>query len=275
MSMSLYDKFFPPRIITLDNGKRIEEKRSRAPLVIFILLALSAISVKVTGFRLSTIITRGNQFWVILGRMFPPDTAYIGEIWDPLFDTIKMSIIGSLIGALIAVPMAMIASSNIIKSRMVILISRLALSIARTLPTLVTALIATFIWGLGTTAGTVAISIFTFSYVGKLLYEQIETVGMGSFEAMEAIGCSRIRAFWCAIIPQVLPGYLSNSLYCFEGNVRYAAVLGYVGAGGIGIIINTNLGWRDYSRVGMILLVLFITVVVIEYLSFWLRSKLT
>ena len=98
---------------------------------------------------------------------------------------------------------------------------------------------------------------------------------MGPFEAMEAMGCTKIRAFIESVIPQILPGYLSNSLYCFEGNVRYAAILGYVGAGGIGLILNSEIGWRNYSRVGMILIILFITVVIIEYLSYWLREKLS
>ena len=273
--MALYDKIFKPKEYTLANGKKIEEKASRAPLVLLMLLVASIVSIKVTGFNLTTLAKRGNQFWVILGKMFPPDPGYIPSIWGPLFDTIKMSIIGSLVGALIAIPVAMLASSNIIKNKVVIVVVRLLFSIARTLPTLVTALIATFIFGLGTTAGSVSIAIFTFAYVGKLLYEQIETVDMGPFEAMEAMGCTKVRAFIESVLPQVLPGYLSNSLYCFEGNVRYAAILGYVGAGGIGLILNSEIGWRNYSRVGMILIILFITVVIIEYLSYWLREKLS
>jgi phosphonate transport system permease protein len=142
------------------------------------------------------------------------------------------------------------------------------------LPTLVSALIATFIFGLGTIAGTTAIAIFSFSYIGKILYEEIETVDMGAFEAMEAMGTTKTRAFIVAIIPQVLPSFLSNSLYNFEGNVRYAAVLGYVGAGGIGMILNEQLGWREYPNVGMILVVLLITVFVIESISRWARKKL-
>ena len=98
---------------------------------------------------------------------------------------------------------------------------------------------------------------------------------MGSYEAMLAIGCTRVRSFILSIIPQVLPLYLSNSLYCFEGNVRYAAILGYVGAGGIGLILNSQIGWRNYSKVGMILIILFFAVVIIEYLSYYLREKLT
>ena len=274
-AMQLYDKIFKPKTIVLENGKTIEEKRSRTPMVLIILFIACAISVKVTGFKMSTLLTRGNQFFVILERMFPPKFSYINSIWTPLFDTIKMSFLGSFIGSALAIPMALIASSNIIKNKVVIALSRFFLSIVRTLPTLVTALIATYIFGLGTTAGTTAIAIFTFSYMGKLLYEQIETVDMGPFEAMESMGSTNIRSFISAILPQILPGYLSNSLYCFEGNVRYASILGYVGAGGLGLILNENIGWREYDKVGMILLVLFITVVLIEWISHWLRSKLT
>ena len=175
---------------------------------------------------------------------------------------------------MLVVPFAMAASTNVIKSRLVISVMRLFLSIVRTLPTLVTALIATYVFGLGTLAGTTAIAIFTFAYMGKILYEEIETVDMGAFEAVEAIGATRVRAFVSAIIPQVLPSYISNGLFCFEGNVRYAAILGYVGAGGLGLILNENLGWREYSSVGMILVMLFLTVFIIESVSSYCRKKL-
>ena len=274
VQMTIYDRIFKPRRIELPNGRIVEEKRSRTPLVLIVLLVAVTISVKVTGFSLVTLTTRGKYFFDILKRMFPPKTSYISSIWTPLFDTIKMSLLGSTIGALLAIPMALIASSNIVRNRVVIVLSRLFLSIVRTLPTLVTALIATYIFGLGTTAGTTAIAIFTFSYIGKLLYEQIETVDMGPYEAMEAMGCGKLRAFISAILPQILPGYLSNSLYCFEGNVRYASIMGYVGAGGLGLIMNENIGWREYDKVGMILIILFATVVIIEYLSHLLRQKL-
>lgn len=119
------------------------------------------------------------------------------------------------------------------------------------------------------------VAVFTFAYVGKQLYELIETVDMGAYEAAEALGAGKPRCFINAIVPQVLPAYLSNCLFCFEGNVRYASILGYVGAGGLGLILNEKIGWREYSSVGMILIVLFLTVVVIEALSHYLRTKLT
>ena len=152
---------------------------------------------------------------------------------------------------------------------------RLFLSLVRTLPTLVCALIATYIFGLGTMAGTCAIAVFTFAYVGKQLFEIIETVDMGPYEAMEALGATRLRAFTTAVFPQVLPTYLSVSLFCLEGNVRYASILGYVGAGGLGLIMNEKIGWREYDSLGMILIVLFVAVMVIEGISHALRKRLT
>ena len=104
----------------------------------------------------------------------------------------------------------MLASTNIIHNKIVVSAVRLLLSIIRTLPTLVSALIATYVFGLGTLAGTTAIAVFTFAYIGKILYEEIETVDMGPFEAMEAMGATKTRAFISAIVPQVLPSYLSN-----------------------------------------------------------------
>ncbi len=272
--MSLYDKIFKPKVYTMADGRKVEEKRSRGPLYALLILAFCIVSIKVTGFDMTKLIKRGNQFWVILGQMFPPEPAYLPDIWQPIFDTIKMSLLGSFIGSVLSIPFAMLASTNVCKSKVVVSIMRLMFSIVRTLPTLVSALVATFIFGLGTIAGTTAIAVFSFSYIGKILYEEIETVDMGAFEAMEAMGCTKTRAFITSIIPQVLPSFLSNSLYNFEGNVRYAAILGYVGAGGIGLVLNEQLGWRRYPNVGMILIVLFVTVFIIETISRRLRKKL-
>ena len=273
--MNLYDKVFRPKELQLSNGKVVHEKASRTPLVLLLLVIAAIISVRVTGFKLQTLIQRGNEFFVILDQMFPPKVDYLTNIWQPLFDTIKMSLLGSFIGSALAIPFAIIASTNIIHNRVSIAVVRFFLSLVRTLPTLVTALIATYMFGLGTVAGTFAIAVFTFAYVGKQLYEQIETVDMGSYEAMEALGSNKIRAFLSAILPQVLPVYLSICLFCFEGNVRYASILGYVGAGGLGLILNEKIGWRDYASVGMILIVLFVAVLVIESVSQYIRRKLS
>ncbi len=197
--MSLYDRIFRPRRYRLSDGTVVEEKRSRAPLVILILVVLTAVSVRITGFNFSVLVKKGSKFFDILKAMFPPNTAYLGKIWQPLLDTIKMSFLGSFIGAMLAIPFAIAAASNIVTNRVAVFLVRLFLSLVRTLPTLVCALIATYIFGLGTMAGTCAIAVFTFAYVGKQLFEIIETVDMGPYEAMEALGATRLRAFVTAI----------------------------------------------------------------------------
>ena len=273
--MKLYDCLFKPRRYELPNGKVVEEKFTRLPLILLVILFCTVVSVRVTGFNFETLISGGGRVFDILYAMFPPNTGYLPKIWTPLLDTIKMSLLGSFVGAVLAIPFAVLAASNIVTNRAVVFLVRLFLSLVRTLPTLVCALIATYIFGLGTMAGTCAIAVFTFAYVGKQLFELIETADMGSFEAMEALGATRTRSFLAAILPQILPTYLSVSLFCLEGNVRYASILGYVGAGGLGLIMNEKIGWREYDSVGMILIVLFVTVVAIEGISHAIRKRLT
>ncbi|KAB8137798.1 phosphonate ABC transporter, permease protein PhnE [Gracilibacillus oryzae] len=270
----MYDKIFPPKKILLPNGKTVLEKRTRTPLILILIGIGIILSCEFTNFDMNQLIDRWDEFFVIIGEMIPPNWESLPDVWTPLMDTIKMSLLGSLLGSLAAIPVAYCAASNIVCSNVINTIAKVFLSILRTLPTLVAALIATFIFGLGTLAGTVAIFLFTLAYVGKLLYEQIENAGMGSFEAMESLGMTRVQAFRNAIFPQILPNYLSTSLFCFEGNVRYSAILGYVGAGGIGLLLKEGIGWRDYASVGMILLVLVITVLVIETVSEYFRKKL-
>lgn len=274
MELSLFDKIFKPKTIVLPNGHSVQKKASRLPLILLILLAAVVFSCYVTGFNPAILQKRGHQFFVILAQIFHPDLSYTPTVWSPLFDTIKMTIVGTFIGCTIALPISVLSSSNIVSNKFVISGLRLLLSIVRTLPTLVIALIATFIFDLGTFAGTVAISIFTFGIVAKMLYENIETVDMGAYEAVEALGGSKAQSFMTAVFPQIVPYYLSTCLYCLELNVRHAAILGYVGAGGIGLTLNEKIGWREYEKVGTVLLMLFCTVFVIENLSRYFRRKL-
>ena len=271
----LFDRIFKPEQITLPNGHTVNRPRSRTPLIAAVVLFALALSVRVTGFDLSIIFRRANQLTKILGQIFQPDPAFFEKVVSPLFDTIKMSILGSVIGCLLALPYAVAASANINRSKPLLAALRFVLNIVRTLPTLVIASICALVFGLGTFAGTVAIVVFTFGVVTKMLYESIETVNMGAFEALESAGANKFQAFWSAVFPQVLPTYLSHCLYSFEMNVRAASILGYVGAGGLGILIDERIGWRDYTGLGTVLLTLFIAVFVIENLSQFLRSKLS
>ncbi len=283
----LLDRIIKPRTITLPNGHTVKKPFPRAPLIAVIVIAVIIVSARVTGFNFRTIIERGHQLGYILGRIFHPNWTYYSGLWNPehaastaklfnaLFDTIKMSIMGSVIGATLALPIAVLSSTNINRSTVVVWALRILLMIIRTLPTLIIAKFAALIFGLGTFAGTVAIIVFTFGIVAKMMYESIETIDMGAFEANESFGSNKFQAFWSACMPQILPTYLSYCLYSLEMNIRAAAILGYVGAGGLGILINEVIGWRDYESLGAILLGLFVVVLIIENTSQALRRKLS
>jgi len=275
VKLTWFDKIFKPQVITLANGHSTIRRRSRAPIIVALVLLAIYLSLRMTGFDLSLIIRKFDKLMDLMVKLFHPKWSFFDKVTRPLVDTIKMSILGTVIGCALALPIAVLSSTNIDKNRAIVSVLRFILALIRTLPTLVIALVCALIFGLGTFAGTLAISIFTFGIVAKMLYESIETIDMGPFEAMEAMGANKFQAFWSACVPQILPVYLSHSLYCFEMNVRASAILGYVGAGGLGITINERIGWRDYEGLGMVLLTLFVVVVAIEFTSEYLRGKLS
>ena len=264
-----------PEVITTKSGNTVERPRSRTGLICTLLLLAVTWALHMTGFQLSVIFQKGKNIVAILEKLFRPRWDFFPKVITPLVDTIKMSILGTVIGCAAALPIAVLASSNIDHNKFIVSLLRVILGLIRTLPTLVIALVCALIFSLGTFAGTVSIAIFTFGIVAKMLYESIETIDMGPFEAMEALGADKFQAFWSACVPQILPVYLSHCLYCFEMNVRASAILGYVGAGGLGITISERIGWRDYNGLGMVLLSLLVVVVSIEFLSEFLRKKLS
>jgi len=275
VKLTWFDKIFKPQVITLANGHSTIRRRSRAPLILLLLAVVIVLSLRMTGFSLAVVVSKFDKLLDLFVKLFHPKWSFFEKVTRPLVDTIKMSILGTVIGCLLALPVSVLASTNIDKSRVIVSVLRFILALIRTLPTLVIALVCALVFGLGTFAGTLAISVFTFGIVAKMLYESIETIDMGPFEAMEAMGANKFQAFWSACVPQILPVYLSHSLYCFEMNVRASAILGYVGAGGLGITINERIGWRDYEGLGMVLLTLFVVVVAIEFTSEYLRGKLS
>ena len=272
---TLYDKIFKPQIITLANGHTVRRRRSRAPLIVILLALAVWLSLEATGFEMSVIIRKFSKMVDLLEKILQPDWSFFPKVISPLVDTIKMSILGTVIGCVLALPVAILSSSNINRSFPLVSFFRFLLALIRTLPTLIIALVCALIFSLGTFSGTIAIAIFTFGIVAKMLFESIETIDMGPFEAMEALGADKFQAFWSACVPQILPVYLSHSLYCFEMNIRASAILGYVGAGGLGITIKERIGWRDYNSLGMVLLSLFVVVVAIDFFSEYLRKKLS
>ena len=270
----LFDRVFKPELITLSNGHTVERPKSRVPLILAVLLVAIVIAARSTGFDFGILANRIGQLTVILGKIFNPNWSFFPKVIPPLIGTIKMSIVGTVVGCVLALPMSIFASSNINKNKPTLLIIRFIISVVRSLPAIVYAYFFVLVFGLGTFAGSLAIAFFTFGIVAKMLYENIETIDMGPYEAMQSFGANTLESFWTACLPQILPQFFDNCLYCFELNVRNSSILGYVGAGGLGLLINERVGLRQYNDVGMILLTIFIVVMTIDLVNDWIRSKI-
>lgn len=272
--LPLFDRIFKPEHIVLENGHSIDRPKSRMPLILLVLAIALVISAKTTGFDVAILARRANQLVVILGKIFRPHLSFFPKVIPPLIGTIKMSIVGTVVGCVVSLPFAIFASSNINRNKPVLFIVRIIVSVVRSLPVVVYAYLFVFIFGMGTFAGSLAIGVFTFGIVTKMLYENIETIDMGPFEAMQSFGATTLQSFWAACVPQILPQYLDNCLYCFELNVRQSSILGYVGAGGLGILITERISLRAYEDAGMIFLTIFAVVWTIDLMNDYIRSRI-
>lgn len=265
---------FAPVPLVLSNGKEVKRPFRSGLVVSILLLVLVYLALDVTQFNLNILITRGDRFLRILTRMVPPNWDYLPKVWRPMFETIGMSILGTFLAALVGMPIAYYSSVNMNENVLTRTILRLVMSIFRTIPVLMLALMLTYVFGIGTFTGMVSLFLFTSSIVAKMTYEQIELVDMGPFEAVISSGASRVRAFIVSVVPQISGFYISTMLYNLEMNIRSAAILGYVGAGGIGILMNDRISLRMYADLTVILLLLLVTVVAIESLSRTIRKRL-
>ena len=248
---------------------------TRRNVTVLLTAALIVGSAKFAGFSiietLSNLIAGGR----LLGRMFlHPAWPYAPRVVGPLLETIRMAIVGTFIGAIVAFPAAVFAAENFIRVPFINKPLRFILNIFRTIPALVLASLFVAVFGTGPFSGVMALSIFTFGLISKLTFESIEAIDYGQVEALMSLGANKVTVLRYAIVPQILPQFMSYTLYGFEVNVRAAAVLGYVGAGGIGQVFEQNLAFRRFDRVGLIIIISFFVVLAIDLVSSALRKRL-
>lgn len=265
---------FFPRSYRLANGKVVREPFRPTPYIVIGFVLLCVGCALFTHVDIGKLVQKGRNFWEILGKMFPPNWDYWGMMAKPMFDTIAMSLLGSIFGCLVALPISFYLSANFKLNSVYLTAHRFVLSLLRTLPTLVFALFLRMVLGVGTLTGTIAIAIFSYTICVKMMYEYIETLDMSAYEALSSTGATRLRCILGAIWPQVKGFYLSTVLYCFESNVKSAAILGYVGAGGIGLNISGQLTMRKYANLGLVLLCMTVTIIILESVARAARRKL-
>jgi len=209
------------------------------------------------------------------GRMFPPRWEYIDTLWLPLWDTINIATLGTLLGIVFAVPVAFLAARNTTPSAAFVRPVALFIIVAsRSINSLIWALLLVSIIGPGLLAGIVAIGLRSIGFIAKLLYEAIEETDANQIEAVTATGASKAQVLDYAIVPQVLPSFFGISVFRWDINIRESTILGLVGAGGIGLELQASLNVLAWPQVTLIILVILATVVVSEWVSAKVRHAI-
>ena len=188
--------------------------------------------------------------------------------------TIKIATLGSLLAAIVALPLGLLSARNLRAPRLLQRAVTGVLNAARAIHTLVFGLVFVGIMGLGSTAGLLAIAAHSLGTYGKLYAESIETLDMSAIDAVRATGAGPMQVFFTAVWPAVLPQFISSHLYIWEFNIRDATILGMVGAGGLGLLISEAVSLFQWDRLATIMLVVIALVTLFDAGSRRVRQAL-
>ncbi len=209
-----------------------------------------------------------------LTEMWPPDFSEVSAVFPDFLISLKMAFFATFLGSFIAYPVAMLASKTTTKNNFLNIFFRLFLNVIRTIPDLLLAALCVALFGANPFAGAIALTLFSFGIISKLLYESLDSTNEEPLNAISSVGGSWISKIKYGVSPIILPQFLSYCLYVFEINIRAAAIIGLVGAGGIGVWLNINFDLGQYSKISSLLLVIFSIVTVVDFLSEKIRKKL-
>lgn len=244
-------------------------------LVALLALALIVLqSALVVHARPQDLITGAYGMADIIQRAMPPDVGAIGKVWWPTLETVDIAIFGTVGGVILALPLAILAATNVTPSRTLYYAARGFIGIARSVPDLVWALLFVTAVGLGPFPGALALSVHSVGMLGRLFAETIEHMEMAPIDALSLTGARRLQVFTHGVIPSVLPSLLGISLYRLDENIRSSLVLGFVGAGGIGFELLSAMNLFQYRLVSLYLIVTFVLVLAAERLSALVRARL-
>ncbi|MBN2851520.1 MAG: phosphonate ABC transporter, permease protein PhnE [Clostridia bacterium] len=222
--------------------------------------------------------TAAGTLEALLNGFINPDLSYasnmtIDGLPFAILETIAIAICGTFVSAIISIPFALLASQNIVGQK-VSKIGKLIVTMIRTFPELILALVFISVVGPGAPAGILALGVHSIGMLAKLFSEAIESMDLGVKEALESCGGNYFEVLFRAILPQVSPELISYTLYRFEINMRAASTLGLVGAGGIGAPLIFAIRTRSWSRAGIIIIVLIATVTIIDQISGRIRKRI-
>ncbi|MGI8748751.1 MAG: phosphonate ABC transporter, permease protein PhnE [Deinococcus sp.] len=231
-----------------------------------------------TGFNVRDLLV--NLPWIadFFTRSFPPDWSFLSDTMREMLITVNIALIGTVVAAVLALPLSLLAArtltDNTPLTRALYFLTRTFFNVDRGVDTLILALILVAAVGLGPFAGALAMAIHSVADLGKLYSEAIENADRGPIEALESSGAPGTSVVRWGLLPQVLPLFLSYTLYRFEINFRVSIVLGFVGAGGIGFLVNETMRGAQYPKAALAIILIVLVVNLIDFLSAAVRRRL-
>ena len=208
-------------------------------------------------------------------RMWPPRWGYLPTIVAPLLETIHIATLGTLAAVVLALPVAFLAARNTSANGFTWAIGRGILVGSRSINTVIWGLLFVAIFGPGAVAGVFAVAARSVGFIAKLIAEAIEEADKGQIEAVRASGAGTLQTWWVAILPQVMPVLIGTTIYRWDINVRESSVLGFVGAGGIGLHLYASINGFIWQQVLLILVAIGAIVMLSEAVSAWVRGRIS
>lgn len=253
-----------PHYIISNNGLR------KLLWILFIAYLFIGInSVEINWQRAYEGLDRGWNF--IEGFLRPDFTSRYKDIYIGILESLTMTVTSTIVGILLSIPFGLGAARNI-SPKPIYLFCRSFIAISRSMQEIIVAIFLVALFGFGAFAGFLTLTYATIGFLGKLLAEEIESIDAKQLEAISSTGASWIQRVHIAIWPQIMPRIVGLSFYRFDINFRESAVIGIVGAGGIGATLNTAIDRYEYDSAGAVLIVIILIVMVCEYFSGWIRK---
>ncbi len=261
--------------IALDEESRRRGKR----LINGLMWAAGAIAVLwFTGAQIGMsplALVKGMPFMAdFFSRMFPPNLGHLSLLGDATLETVQIAVWGTLIAILLSIPLALLGAKNTTPHPLVFHTTRMFLNALRSINELVFALIFVAAVGLGPFAGVLAIALHATGMLAKFCAEEVEGVDRGPIEAMQATGAGRMQVILFGIVPQVVPAFVSYSIYRFDVSIRAATILGLVGAGGLGFSLIKTMKLFQYHETATCILVIFVIVFISDWVCAKVRSRI-
>lgn len=250
------------------NRERIMRTAAGSAVVVAVFCSMAALRIN----PLTPLLNMG-EIAAVFGKLLPPSIDGVEVLLiQAAIETLAIGLVATVIGAVLAVPVGVLAASNISPSAPVYFAARTLVLVVRAIPELILAVVFVAAIGLGPMAGAMALAVGTIGFLGKLVADSIEEIPLGPLEAVRAVGGGWWDQLLNAVIPQTMPQLVGHLMYMLDVNIRTSTVLGIVGAGGIGFLLMESVRTLNFNVAGTIILLIFAIVFIIERLSAWIRK---